>query len=503
MSKVYFQYGVNGRKKGFFSEYYSSFLYVLIGLVYNNKWKFDSRKGGVHLKEHFNVFKEYIKGKKVAVIGIGVSNIPLIRKLVSLGAQVHACDKNEDLGELYQEFLSAGVTLSLGKNYLDGIFDHEMIFRSPSMLPTHEILVEAVSRGIIVTSEIAEFMKYCPCKMIGVTGSDGKTTTTTLVGEILKMEGYRVHVGGNIGRPLFCELENIQAEDFAVLELSSFQLMDLSLSPDVSIVTNISPNHLDIHRNMEEYIDAKRRIFQGEENKLIVVNLDNLLTKETAEAFPSKSRGFSFQNPMAFSYCDGKFVFCNSVPICEVKSFKLPGRHNVENIMAAFCAVYDYVHIDRMKKVAEEFAGVEHRFEFVRELRGIKFYNDSIASSPTRALAGLHNFEQKLILIAGGYDKKLPFEELAEKGIDRIKLLVLMGDTKQKIKEVFLKELERRNQQLEILDAASLEDAVTLAYKNAESGDIITMSPACASFDMYKNFEVRGNAFKSIVNQLK
>lgn len=456
------------------------------------------------MRNNFNEFKEYIRDKRVTVIGIGVSNIPLIRCLIALGAEVNACDKTEDIGTLYDEFTELGVKLSLGDNYLDNIYDSEVIFRTPSMLPTNKVLVGAIEKGIYVTSEIAEFMKYCPCKMIGVTGSDGKTTTTTLIGEMLRREGHKVYVGGNIGTPLFNQLEDMKSKDYVVLELSSFQLMDIEYSPEVAVITNITPNHLDIHSGMEEYIAAKKKLYKDvSNNQVVILNLDNKLTSEIRAELQGKSRMFSLSDDTSFSYCKNGALICNGSIICDVADIKLPGQHNIENLLAAFSAVNDFVSISSMKYVAENFAGVEHRIEFVRELKGIKFYNDSIASSPTRTLAGLNSFKQKVILIAGGYDKKIPFEELAEKGLDRIKVLVLMGDAKEKMKSVFIKEMEKRNTQLLIIDAVSFEDAVRKAYENANNGDIITMSPACASFDMFKNFEVRGNAYKDIVNNLK
>lgn len=455
------------------------------------------------MKRDFSNFKSFIYGKKVAVVGIGVSNTPLIKMLVNLGAKVTACDKKNDIGELGEEFSNIGVNLKLGEDYLEGVLYSEVVFRTPSLLPTNEYLIKAREKGIVVTSEMEEFIKYCPCKIFGVTGSDGKTTTTTLIGEMLKKQGYRVFVGGNIGTPLFTEIENINKDDFVVIELSSFQLMDIDISPEVSVITNLSPNHLDYHRNMEEYVDAKKNIYKYQnENGIVILNRDNDITNSMTNEIKGKTRLFSLKDKEVFSHLEGEALICEGKSVCSLEDIVLPGMHNVENLLAAFSAVSDLVTIDTMREIATSFKGVEHRIEFVREINKVKFYNDSIASSPARTIAGLKSFKQKVILIAGGYYKNIPFEELAAEGLERIKILILMGNTKKMIKEAFEKEAKRRNKEINIIEAESLEDAVSKAYQTSEPNDIVTMSPACASFDMFKNFEVRGNAFKDIVNNL-
>jgi UDP-N-acetylmuramoylalanine--D-glutamate ligase len=456
--------------------------------------------GEKHLRQNFEEFKSFIKEKKVGVVGIGVSNTPLIKMLVGLGARVTACDKRTDLGEISLELNDMGVELCLGENYLEGILDCDVIFRTPSLMPTNEYLQNAAKRGAYITSEMGEFLKYCPAKVFGVTGSDGKTTTTTLISEMLKEQGYNVFLGGNIGRPLFNEIEKIGEDDYVVVELSSFQLMDIKYSPDVAVITNLSPNHLDIHKDMDEYINAKKNIFLNQKgNGTVVLNMDNNITCTMKDEIKSEVRMFSIRSNDTFSYLDNNSLTVNGKVICNLEEVKLPGMHNIENLLTAFATLYDYVSVDSMRKVATTFTGVAHRIEFVREIDGVRFYNDSIASSPTRTVAGLRSFNQKVILIAGGYDKKIPFDELAEGGIDRIKTLVVMGMTKEKIKEAFNKEFGLRNTVIPIVEADSLEDAVNKSFKSANEGDIIILSPACASFDMFKNFEVRGNKFKEIV----
>lgn len=455
------------------------------------------------MKYCFDEFKKNISGKKVAVVGVGISNAPLIKMIVNLNAQVTACDKRQSLGDIEDKLKSLGVTLCLGEDYLKGVIGCDVIFRTPSLRPDNDYLVKARKDGAYVTSEMEQFLKYCPCKVFGVTGSDGKTTTTTLISEMLKTTGRRVFLGGNIGNPLFNIIEEIKEDDFAVVELSSFQLMDSKYSPDVSVVTNVSPNHLDIHKDMNEYISAKKNVYLHQnENGVLILNRDNDITYSMKNEAKGKVNMFSIKDSSTFAHLCGEKLIVGGEEVCNIDEVKLPGMHNIENLLAAFSAAYGYVDISQMREIAKTFAGVEHRIEFVKEINGIKFYNDSIASSPTRTLAGIKSFKQKVILIAGGYDKKIPFDILASEGIDRIKTLIVMGNTKDKIKKAFKEEMKRSNKFVPIIEAQSLEDAVMKAYGSAVKGDIITMSPACASFDMFKNFEERGKEFKRIVNSI-
>lgn len=450
----------------------------------------------------FSQFKEFIKGKKVAVVGVGISNRPLIKKLVEYGAKVTAFDKKENI-ENKEELEALGVNFILGSDYLEKLEDFEVIFRTPSLLPTNKYLIKAKEKGAYITSEIREFVKYCKGKIFGVTGSDGKTTTTTLIYEMLKKQGYNVYIGGNIGIPLFDKIEEIKEEDYVVLELSSFQLMDFDVSPMVSVITNLSPNHLDYHKDMEEYVRAKENIFLHQnKDGITILNKDNNITFNMKDKVKGILRFFSMKEEAFSYYKDGK-LYVNNQLVCKKDEVKILGMHNVENLLAAFSAVYGFVSVENMRYVALNFSGVEHRIEFVKEINGIRFYNDSIASSPTRTIAGLKCFDKKVILIAGGYDKNIPFEPLAQEGIDRIKTLVLLGMTKEKIKRAFLEVCSKTGKEIEIIEAVDLEDAVKKAYKRAETGDIVILSPACASFDMFKNFEERGRKFKEIVLNLR
>ena len=454
----------------------------------------------------FKEFKSFINGKNVAVVGIGVSNIPLINFLVRLGAEVTAFDMKEEneLGKIASEFKSKGVKLELGKGYLEKLTGFEVVFKTPSMRIDCEALVRAKNEGAYITSEMEEFVKYCKGKIYGVTGSDGKTTTTTIISKLLEAQGYKTWVGGNIGTPLFSNIEEINADDMVVLELSSFQLMTMDSPIDVAVVTNLAPNHLDMHKDMQEYIDAKKNIFlyQNEDN-VLVLNRENEITYGFEKEAKGNVREFSSKRVITNgSYYKDGTLYLEGKEVCKKNDIVIKGMHNVENYLAAFIATKDDVEIETMKKVAETFAGVEHRCELVREIDGVKYYNDSIASSPTRTLAGLFAFEKKVILIAGGYDKHIPFEPLAEQGYPFIKEIILMGDTRYLIKEAFDKLKDEKGIEVPSIMVNSLEEAVIKAKEIAKEGDIITLSPACASFDMFPNFAVRGNKFKEIVNNI-
>lgn len=456
-------------------------------------------------------FFESIKGKKVCFVGIGTSNLPLIELFAEKGAVVSACDRQnyEALGDNAVRAEKAGAKLILGDDYLKRI-DTEILFRSPGTpfyLPELEALKK---KGVIVTSEMEVFFDLCPCKIIAVTGSDGKTTTTTVISEFLKAEGKTVHLGGNIGTPLLPIIESINEDDYAVVELSSFQLISMRKSPEIAVVTNLAPNHLDIHKDMDEYVESKKNIIIHQNAfSRAVLNLDN----EISDSFSSYVRGqlikFSRKkNVENGAYLNGDTIVYNDygklTEIMNYKDIKIPGMHNVENYLAAISAVWGIVSVENIVKVAESFGGVEHRAEFVRELDGVKYYNDSIASSPTRTAIGtLSLYEKKIIIIAGGYDKHIPYEPLGPVICKKVKVLILMGDTAPKIEKAVKESPEYSENTPVIINVNNMEEAVNAARKNAKKGDIVSLSPASASFGLYKNFMQRGNHFKEIVNNLK
>lgn len=455
---------------------------------------------GINIK--LEEFKRYISGKRVAVLGAGISNKPLIKLLISYGASVTACDKNSDLKCEFLDQVKMGAVLRFGEDYLSSL-DFDVIFKSPGIRHDIPELVEAVKNGVHVTSEMDVFLNLCPCKVIGITGSDGKTTTSTLIANMLKEDGYVCHLGGNIGKPLLPQIENINASDFAVVELSSFQLQTMTHSPDISVITNISPNHLDWHNSMEEYIDAKKNIFahQSPGSRLVLNADDELVAGFKNETLGDVLMFGKYREGFEGVYLKDGAIFDGDKKIIETDDIILPGEHNVYNYMAAVAAVSGIVSPDSIKRVATNFGGVEHRIEFVREVDGVRFYNDSIASSPTRARAGLYSFDKKVILIAGGYDKNLSFDLLAQDIRERVKRLCLIGATAQSIKDAVIRACGNRKT-IPIVIYPSLEVAVKEAYMAATAGDIVLLSPACASFDMYKNFEERGNRFKEIVKGL-
>ncbi len=456
-------------------------------------------------------FEEYLsslQNKTVAVIGIGVSNQPLIRLLLERGIAVTACDKKnrETLGIVAEQLEANGCRLRLGEAYLDGLTE-DVIFRTPGMRPDLPQLAAAVSRGSVLTSEMEVFFEVCPCPKIAVTGSDGKTTTTTIIAELLKRAGKTVHLGGNIGHPLLAETGKMKPEDVAVLELSSFQLMTMTHSPHIAVVTNLAPNHLDVHKDFQEYIDAKENIFTHQSAKDIAVfNADNPYTLEEASRAVGRARLFSRKKELE----DGVFLRGDAIivrhdgterQVMTTADIKLPGVHNIENYMAAIAAVDGLVPDGVIRDFAREFGGVEHRIELIRTRNGVRWYNDSIASSPSRTIAGLNSFKEKVILIAGGKDKGISYDALGPVINDHVKLLILCGATAGVIRRVT--EQAANYDGLEIVDVEDYHQAVALAGSRAQEGDVVILSPASTSFDRFANFMERGRVFKDIVNGLK
>lgn len=454
-------------------------------------------------------FFKQIKGKKIAMCGIGVSNTPLILNFLNKGAKVYACDRRsrEMLGEIADQLEKAGAELRLGDGYLDNL-EVDIIFRTPGMSFNLPELESARKKGIAVTSEMEVFFDLCPATIFAITGSDGKTTTTTLISKMLEAEGKRVFVGGNIGKPLLPEIENITSEDFVVVELSSFQLISMRKSPDVAVVTNVAPNHLDVHKDMDEYVEAKKNVILHQNAfSRTVLNKDNDITNGFKPFVRGQSLSFSMENKVNNgAWCDNSGTIHMSyrgidAPIMHRDEIAILGDHNVENYLAAISAVWGYVSVDSIKKVAHEFMGVEHRIEFVREVNGVKYYNDSIASSPTRTIAGLKAFKQKVWLIAGGYDKHIPYEPMVPYVLEKVEKLLLCGATADKI-EAAVKSDKNYNGTPEIIRVQNIAEAVDYAHKNANEGDVVTLSPASASFDCFPNFVARGNHFKDLVQKL-
>jgi len=451
-----------------------------------------------------------MRGKKIALMGIGVTNTDLIKLLHEKGAVVTACDRRgrEELLPAILELETLGISLKLGEAYFDDL-DADIIFRTPGMNFNLPKLLAFKSKGGVVTSEMEVFFDVCPCPVIAVTGSDGKTTTTTLIAKILEEEGKTVHLGGNIGKALLPRVFEMRETDVAVVELSSFQLISMRSSPKTAVVTNITPNHLDVHRDMLEYIHAKKNIFIHQNAfSRTVLGFDNDITVSFAPEVRGECMMFSLEREMehgAWLDPSGSILFGNrgeSTFIMNASDIRLPGRHNISNYLAAICAVWGQADAKTIRKVAKEFSGVPHRIEFIRELDGVKWYNDSIATTPTRAVAGIRSFGRRIILIAGGYDKKIPYEPLAPDIIRHVKLLILTGETGPKIEAAVLSHPDYNGITPGIVNAGDLESAVKIARKAACEDDVVSLSPASASFDKYKNFEARGHHFKELVNAL-
>lgn len=456
-------------------------------------------------------FYNTVSDKKVAFIGAGVNHRDLIPLFVQAGAQVTLCDHKllEDLGELGEHLMSLGVRLSLGESYLEGLAGQDMVLRTPGFNYTTPALIAIQASGVCVTSEMELFFAHCPCPIIGITGSDGKTTTTSLIAAMYKAAGHTVHLGGNLGRPLLPIVDDIKVNDIVIVELSSFQLGSMQLSPKTAVVTNVTPNHLDYHSNMQEYIDAKKNILTYQSsNGVAVLGYEN----ETSRSFKADVRGelrwFSRLNPVDNGAClnsEGWLCIAKNgklEPVVPKSEVALRGEHNIENLLAAFATVRDALPVAVMAETARSFTGVEHRIEPVRMLNGVMWYNDSIATSPTRVIAGLRAFNQKLIVIAGGYDKNIPFQPMAKDVVERVKVLILMGPTAHKIEAAVKAEPGFAESGPAIYHVENMGQAVQKAYALAHPDDIVTLSPACASFDAYPNFEARGQHYKQLVNAL-
>lgn len=464
-------------------------------------------------------FFEKFRNKTVNLLGAGVSNKPLVKSLSDGGARVIVRDKKtvEQLGETANEFISAGAELICGDGYLDAI-EGDYVFRSPGFRPDIEPLLMAEEKGCVRTSEMEMFLANAPCAVIGITGSDGKSTTTTLVSNILRESGCNCFLGGNIGEPLLHRIDDMKETDVVAAELSSFQLMTADCALDVAVIKNITPNHLNWHTDMNEYIEAKARILTG--CKRAVLNYDDEICRGLAERVPADSEVYWFSrreipaeflgDKYAAAYIkNGKIVIRSretgeETEIVSTEDILLPGEHNAENYATAAAATWGRASVEAIRSVAKNFGGVPHRFELVRRLNGVNYYNSSIDSSPTRTAAAISNLKCKMVLICGGYDKNIPFEPLADAVIEcgNIKTMVLCGATMEKIYDAMTSHEDYGNSNIKLICERDFKAAVMAAHSEAESGEAVVLSPACASFDAFENFEKRGECFREIVNSL-
>ena len=459
--------------------------------------------------EKLEEFNNFLDGKQVAIIGMGVSNIPLLDYFYDKNAKVTVFSTNALSDEIMEKINKYRYEVELGEDNLSRLKGFDIIFRSPSALPTKHEFQSAVKKGAILTSEIEMVLKLAPCKIIGVTGTEGKTTTTSLIYEICKKAGYNCFLGGNIGKPIFTKINQMKPEDIVILELSSFQLMGMTVSPNIAVVTNIFPDHLNVHKSYEEYQDAKKSIFRNQtEEGIVILNKDNEITEKFADEVKGKTIFFSstkkLKNGYVYDREDGFIKKCTDgkcEKILNKNDIKLRGIHNYENICSALAATETVASKEAQIEAVKNFKGVEHRLEFVREIDGVKYYNDSIGTSPASTIAGLNAFDENIILLAGGSDKGLDYKEIGEVIAKKVGTLILTGPTAQKIEEA-TKQALYEEKSIKIIHTNNLEESVKVAKEKAKEGDIVLLSPASASFDAFKNFEERGKYFKTLVNNL-
>ena len=460
------------------------------------------------MNEKLKSFNEYLKNKKIAIIGAGESNIPLIEILKNKNYDITIFDKKElkDMEPNTKELIEKNnIKTSLGENYLEKLKNFDVIFRSPSFIPTNPYLKKEAERGALVTTEIEQVIKLSPSKIIGVTGSKGKTTTTTIIYEILKCLGYSCYLGGNIGTPLYSKLDDMKKEDIVVLELSSFQLMNMTVSPNIAVITNISPDHLDIHGSYEEYINAKRQIYLNQtKDDIVVLNKDDEIVKKFTQDAKGKVRYFSKDYIEDTYILEKDFITYNKEKIIDTRNLLLKGNHNYLNICTALNTIKDYINVsnERLQEIIASIKPVPHRLEYIRTINGVKWYNDSASTSPDKALGGINAFKEKIVLIAGGYDKKISYEPIAMPIAKKVSKLILFGQTKNMIYDEIMKLPKELTENLEIYVLDTLEEVVDVANRISTKDEVVLFSPASASFDMFKNAYQRGDIFKELVNKL-
>ena len=476
------------------------------------------------MEKVYDKLKNSLQGKRCALLGLGISNLPLLKLLLSLDAdtQITVYDKKtpREIGQDALEFEKMGVAFVSGESCFDDI-EADIIFRSPGIRPDREGIRRAVEKGAELSSEMELFLSLTPARTFAITGSDGKTTTTTICGKLLSASG-RTFVGGNIGRPLIDLCGKMNQKDSAVLELSSFQLMSMTQCPEVAAITNITPNHMDWHTTEDEYANAKYNIV-GKDTRRVVVNADNEKTRRFGKRLLSEGeREVIFFSSSARSYFDvlkkpeenAAVIFArggdiyisdgkSSELLLDISLIRVPGKHNLENYMTAIGMTYGYVDKSVYAAVASRFGGVEHRLELVRRKDNVDYYNSSIDSSPTRTTAALSALAGRdIVVICGGYDKNLDYAPLAESLYRYARAVVLTGATAPKIKAAIEACDKKENGRLKVVEAKSFERAVSVASGLSVSGGCVLLSPASASFDRFKNFAERGKYFKELVKKL-
>lgn len=458
-----------------------------------------------------NMYPQF-KNKKITVMGLGLfgGGVGVAKFLARHGAHVTVTDLRDtaELSQSISQLEGFPITYKLGGHFEEDFINTDMVIVNPAVPQNSKFLQIARSNHISVDTEINIFLKLCPAPIIGITGSNGKSTTTTLTGRILQQAARTTWIGGNIGISLLSHLEEIKSQEIVVLELSSFQLKEfhaIKKSPQVSIVTNISPNHLDRHKDMNDYIQAKKGIILHQKPEdYTILNYDDMELRNWEKECKGQVLWYSTKHTLkngAFIKGENIVLSINGkdISIPCTSRVKLPGIHNLQNILAASCAAYLAGASERhIEKAVTTFTGLEHRLEFVREIHGIQYYNDSKATTPESAIAAITAFQAPVVLIAGGYDKGSSFERLAEICARYTKSVILIGKTAEKINGLILKKIDlKKVPTIHITD--NFREAFQKANAIAKRGDIVLLSPACASYDMFTNYEERGRLFKDMV----
>ena len=457
-------------------------------------------------------------GKKVIVIGAARQGTALSRYLASKGAQVILTDMHslDELPANLPDLEKLGIQLRLGGHPLELLEGADLICVSGGVPLTIPFIQAALQRGIPLSNDSQIFLEACPAQVIGITGSSGKTTTTALVGLMaqkyfeMKQNGHRAWVGGNIGNPLIEQVDQIDEDDLVVLELSSFQLELMTRSPQIAAILNITPNHLDRHGSMQAYIAAKSRILRFQHpGDVAILNRDDPRSWSLAENLKSDLISFGFQKPD--SKQNGTYIYKDaiwlqlgreSLKMLPLEWIQLPGRHNIANVLAA-CAIATAASLalPAIQTAIEEFTGIPHRLEFIRNINGADWYNDSIATAPERTMAAIEAFEGPLVLLLGGRDKNLPWDDLSQLIHQRVRAVVLFGEAAGLIERAL--GAVKKGETLQVISRCNtLEEAVQAAAKLAQPGDTVLLSPGCTSFDAFKDFEERGEYFRKLVNAI-
>jgi UDP-N-acetylmuramoylalanine--D-glutamate ligase len=445
------------------------------------------------------------KNKRVAVLGLGLEGEDVCHFLLQQKAKITVFDQKNatELGKTYQEFKEKGINFKLGKDYLKSVLkDFDFIFRSPGFSRFLPPIINAEKRGVVVTSATKLFFDLCPGKIIGVTGTKGKGTTATLIYQILKQDKKNVFLAGNIGEPMLKLLSRLDKDSWVVLELSSFQLMDMEKSPQIAVVLFISSEHLDYHQDRKEYVQAKSNIVRHQKRKdFVVLNADDPTSSSLTKLSPAHAYFFSRKKKVNGAHVKNKQIFLGSEVIGKTTDLKLRGEHNWDNVCAAITASFlAGANLETMKKTVFSFKGLEHRLELVRIKNKITFYNDSFSTTPETAIAAIRAFHEPIILILGGSEKGSDYSDLGrEIAKSMVKTLILIGKTAEELREIISKAGFRGEI---IFRPGGMKEIVKVAWKKSRPGEVILLSPACASFDMFRNYKDRGEQFKQAVLKL-